>query len=201
METIPLTDLNRMVLAIEQEVQAHIKELRVETIQLYNSLKARYIEAGVRVADEARRQRAQDAAERRARAEGALRNALRKRVEAARGSKIQEVMAGAADALRRYPLAPLLLEQCVGRVEASTLQDCYVFCAERDAGSVRAFFTEKHREVSFEVRKLPEAALGGVILLAKTGREICDNSFQTRLKIFQERHLKDVAKILFPAMR
>lgn len=198
MDTVPLTDLNRMILAIDQEAQARIKELRVETVQLYNKLKADYIEAGMRAVDGGLRQRARAAAERRARAEAALRSAFRKRVEAARSQKVQDVMESAATRLRACPLAPLLLEQCIARMGAS---DYYVFCAERDMGAVNSLLADKFEKEVPEVREIPDAALGGVILFSKTGKEVWDNSFQTRLCVFREKHIREAVKALFPAMR
>lgn len=200
-----INDLNRMVRSIEQEVTTKIKELKVKTMQMYNSLKERYTEDGCKEIELDFKKRALIIASHRAKMVGSLRNTLKKRVLMAKNERINEIFAEIEERLRKEVLSPLLVNQCVNKID--NLEKIYVFCDKEDVKSCLEYCDDKclktrtdmegdgpseFGEYSIVIRSIPTDALGGVIFISSDGKSICDNSFRTRLEIFKERYINNM---------
>lgn len=206
MDAAPQADLNRMVLSIEYEAEAKIKELRIQSIQMYNTLKAEYIENKSKAVVAEYHERAQKALQDRARKEGALRNAFKKKIQAVKQQMLEKVFCEAERILRKKRLDPTLIEECLERVGKGSLSQFYIFVASRDEDALNSFFkgaadSKRLTSSMSDLRKLrsmskemPESGLGGVIFFSKDGRNICDNSFRIRLDIFKEKYLHTIIK-------
>lgn len=213
MDRIPQSDLNRMSLSIEQEVRTKLKEMRIQTVQMYNKLKNERIESESRAVEREMEERKKKMAEYLAMSEGSMRNASKKKVQAAKSSKLVQIMHAVEERVRGRSLATVLIDECVRQVGEESLSQFLIYTLPRDHPTVRGHMLGnysaqlarptggKERDInallSDMLRVLPEDGLGGVIFFSRDGNVVCDNCFRTRLEIFRERHLKVIHQELF----
>lgn len=216
MDRIPRSDLNRMALSIEQEVRTKLKEMRIQTVQIYNKLKSERIESESKSVDREKRERKKKMAEYLSMSEGSMRNATKKKVQAAKSSRLMQIMHAVEEQVKGQSLSTVLIDECIRQIGEENLGQFLIYTLPRDYSTVQEYILgyysahltrptsvsdEKEHDINTVVsgmlKVLPEDGLGGIIFFSQDGNVVCDNCFKTRLEIFKERHLKVIHQELF----
>ncbi|KAI5169478.1 hypothetical protein PAEPH01_0750 [Pancytospora epiphaga] len=202
------SDLSRMTLSIEHEVQIKLKEMRIQTVQMYNKLKEERIEERCREVDKMMKERSKRIEREAKKDEGALKNAIKKRIQEAKERKLTLIIKAVENRLRKESLGTELLDECIKRVGEENLGNFLVYALPRDHSFILEYLKGKYKAQPIEdgnstervvaemIRPMPSDGLGGVIFFSRDGTIVCDNSFTTRLDIFRERYLMAIRDIL-----
>lgn len=211
MDSMPQSDLNRMVMVIEQEVTCRIKELKIRATEVHQSTKAEIIENERRKLLQEFDARRRIIENNRIRVEGMLRNSHRKKVLSSKHRKIEELVEATARALVSHPLDQDLVEECLEIIGPLGDRKFYVFVKKEDlhilvkvirkysdriATDTNCLFTNNTSSAQIILKELPAKALGGVIFISADGNFICDNSYATRLSLARQKHLHKICSLL-----
>lgn len=177
-------DVDRMIAFIYHESKEKIKELEIEARERYNTEKARIIDEKT----------------------GILRTEFEEKRKHLRHGKMIEL-----SKVRRQQRVAILREKehivdtLFGLVERrlrdtkitkEICRECpemlepIVFCRDDDRATVKKY-------ISGELKKIDDEFIGGVVLCSKDGREICDNSFLTRMEVMKQRYMKHISQCIF----
>ncbi len=66
-----------------------------------------------------------------------------------------------------------------------------------DIKSIDKAATQKIDKIKIILKKLPDEALGGIIIVSNDGNKICDNSYKTRILNCKKNHMNKIHKLLF----
>ncbi|KAI4291575.1 V-type H+-transporting ATPase subunit E [Pancytospora philotis] len=193
---MPSADLHRMTMSIEQEVRSRLKELRVQTVHMYNEAKAQHIESQTAALELETAARIKKMQEHRRRSEEVMRHAYKLRYQRLRHKKLEEVLGRAAEKLVGVPLAESLIADTLKCVGTQDLTNFYIYVLEQDRAAVLAYLAKMKIGEAMErnIRELPPQGLGGIFIAAADGKEMYDSTYATRLEIFREKHLREIAQ-------
>lgn len=183
-------DLNRMILAIEEDARLRIKEIKIQSVAKYNMIKAQAIDLGTRKLDEEYMNQIKEIDKKIEIEKYIILNEQRKRILEEKNKKIEDLLEIVKNKLIAEPLNTDLLQECTKWIDVEKASEYYAVCKSSDQKTVLS-------QIKIEFLSLPEDALGGIIICSKKGDFFCDNSFATRLDLFRKKKLNWLNKRLF----
>jgi vacuolar-type H+-ATPase subunit E/Vma4 len=203
MENLSVTDLNRMIQAIQHECAIRIKEIKLEANQEHNLIKNNIISQTEKKLVGEFKAKIKKIEKDQENEESNIEQRYKLKIDKIKEEIINSVVAELTKLVTDQPMDTFLIEQITDKIKKNgTLNEskisqkgCYVFCLEIDRPNIIKIF-EKN-EIDYELRNLPTGALGGLILCSKDGNEIWDNTFETRINIMIEHDLDKINKAIF----
>eukprot|EP00866_Antonospora_locustae_P001273 jgi/Antlo1/1273/1517 len=74
--------------------------------------------------------------------------------------------------------------------ECPEMLEPVVFCRNDDRSTVKKY-------INGDIKKIDDEFIGGLVLCSKDGREVCDNSFLTRMDVMKKRYMKHISRCIF----
>lgn len=192
MEELSITDLNRMMQAIQHECSIRIREIKLEALQEYNLLKSEIITSKEKQLSIEFKKKLKDIKKEQDKEESNINQNFKLKVNLLKENLMNTVVEELKKTVQERQITTFLLKQIVNKIKSGTF---YAFCFERDEETVERILNESN--ITYEIRRLPEEALGGIILCSKDGKEIWDNTFETRINILLENNLDKISKEFF----
>lgn len=192
MENVTVSDLNRMIHAIEHECALRVRELRLEATAEYNMVKSELIVKREKDLEKEFLRRSAEVKGKERREESRERQTHRMKIESLKSDMFEQMIQNVRDAVQLQSFDCSLLESIL---ETVSIDDIVVFVEERDGTKAQRMLNKKN--VEYEIRRMPVEGMGGVIVCARNGKEIWDNSFETRINIFVDRHADQIHRRVF----
>lgn len=189
MEELQRNDINRMIMAIEHDVSERIKEIKIKSIQRYNSLKEQLIENKIKIAEDTFARKIKEAEMIKNKEASLMKKQLGIELLKAKNEKISEIRAAVEQRLAEIKISKYLIEDCLRYVDEDK-EKYYAICCPKDYEIVK-------ESTGFEIKEMPSYGLGGIILCSKDAKIFCDNSFRARFEIFEEKFMNVLQKRLF----
>lgn len=189
MDQLQKNDLNRMIMVIEHDSQMRIKEIKIKSIQRYNTLKDQIIKDRTKEIDEIYKRRKREINKSKEREVALIKNKYKMKMLEIKNRKIEEIKHNVKEELLRKRIDEILIEDCLRWISGDKTE-YFAICSTRDFEIVK-FLTE------MEVKELPYDGIGGLIICSKDGRMFCDNSYKTRIDIFEEKYINLITNKLF----
>lgn len=187
-----MSDLNRMLHAIEHECAIRVKELRLEATEEYNKVKSELIAEREKDLEKEFQRRAADVRSREHREESRERQTHRIKIEGLKAALFDEIIQGVREGVLQHRFDSNLLESILKIVK---IDDMIVYVDKRDQEMTEEILSKS--DVRYKVNKMPIEGMGGVIVCSRDCKEIWDNSFETRINIFIDSHADMINKIIF----
>jgi len=188
MENVTVSDLSRMMHAIEHECAIRVRELRLEAADEYNMIKSDLIIKRERDLQREFLRRSAEVKKKERKEESRERQAHRMRIESLKSGLFDQMMQCVREAVQLEGFSHTLLE-------GIEINDMIVFVEDRDSSRVRSMLGSKN--IEYELRRMPVEGMGGVIVCSRNGKEIWDNSFETRINVFIDRHADKINRMVF----
>lgn len=192
MDGLSLTDLSRMLHAIQHECSIRIREIKLEASQEYNLIKGEIITAKEKQLSSDFAKKIKELEKEREREESNIKQQFKLKVNGLKADIIATLMDDLKIAVEKKEMSPFLINQIADRI---TEDNYYVFCFKKDCKKIQAVFDSK--KLKYEIRELPAEALGGIIVCSRDGKEIWDNTFETRINDLFEKNLDRINKEIF----
>lgn len=194
MDTITLTDINRMMLSIEHESNSRSKEIKLEAVQEYNFLKSKNLEEGKSLLILKHKKRMEELKGLNIKHENNLRKEYKLKYQILKTEIISNIFNELQNRLANYPLHESLLEQVLKRFNIS-INNMRIYCSKKDISIVENYL-RKRMISEFEICVFPENQRG-VLVCSKNGKMFFDNSYESRLRQIKSKHLNLLVKSIF----
>jgi V-type H+-transporting ATPase subunit E len=187
MSYLPSKDVERMIAFINHEADEKIKEMKIKSIQEYNTEKARVIRSETMKEEEEFVLRQKKIEMRRIMAENSLVNSYRLKYLEEKAAILDGICEEVSRRCGAVPLDASLVRECIDRLDG----DYIVYTLGRDRGVV-----ERELEGA-ELREMDGAGLGGIILCSKDHRTVVDNSYLSRIQAIRKSFASEISKGIF----
>lgn len=192
MDELSVTDLNRMIQAIQHECSIRIREIKLEALQEYNIIKSEIITSKEKQLSIALKKRLKELKKEQDKGESDINQNFKLKVNDLKENIINIIIDSVKKTVQESELDIQLIEQITDKIRTGFY---YVFCFEKDREFVEKALSSTG--ISYEIKKLPDEALGGIIFCSKDGKEIWDNTFETRINTLLENKLNEINKEVF----
>lgn len=192
MANATLADLNRMIVAIDHEWSIRVKELRLEANEEYNRIKSELIVSRERELEMEFLKRAKEIKKRQLREESKMRQLHKLKIEESKASLLEQIVHNVRETVQRLNFDSSILESILEKI---SVDEVFVFVDSRDVSETKRILSKSG--IRHEIRQMPTEGLGGAIVCSKDGKEIWDNSFETRINIFIETHADKINRMVF----
>lgn len=177
-------DVDRMMAFICHESREKIKELEIEAREKYNTEKTRIIDEKTRIL------RTEFEEKRKLLRHGKMIELSKvKRQQRVTILKTKEQIVNSLFEIVERRLRDTKITKEICR-ECFEMLEPIVFCRDDDRNTVKKY-------INGDIKKIDEEFIGGVVLCSKDGREICDNSFLTRMEVMKQRYMKHISQLIF----
>ena len=192
MDELSVTDLNRMIQAIQHECGIRIREIKLEALQEYNLIKSEIITTKEKQLSIDLKGKLKEIKIQQDKEESNINQDFKLKVNEVKENIVNMVFDNLRQIVQEKEASVDLINQITSKVKKGSF---YVFCFGRDRESIENAL--KKTNISYEIKQLPDEALGGIILCSRDGKEIWDNTFETRINILLEQKMDEINKELF----
>ncbi|ELA41478.1 uncharacterized protein VICG_01462 [Vittaforma corneae ATCC 50505] len=192
MDNNTLADLNRMIMAIDHECCIKVKEIRLEASEEYNRIKNELITSRKIGLEREFAKETKEIAKRQLREESKLRQHHKLKIEELKAALLEEIVQNVREAVQKLSFDESILQSVLEKI---SINEIFVFVDQRDIAETKKILSRSN--VKYEIKQMPIEGLGGVIVCSKDGREIWDNSFETRINILIETHADKLNTMVF----
>lgn len=192
MDNVTLSDLSRMLHAIEHECSIRVKELRLEANEEYNRVKSELIVRREKELEREFQRRTKEIRSSQQREESRLRQAHRLKMESLKADLVDQVIERVKETVQNMCFDRALLDSILDKI---SIDEVFVFVDQRDEPETGKILSKTR--IKYEIRRMPLEGIGGAIVCSKNGKEIWDNSFETRINIFVDSHADEISRSLF----
>lgn len=192
MESITISDLSRMLLAIDHECALRVKELKLEANEEYNHVKSELI---IKYENDLKRQFAEDLKEikrKQQREESKLKQRYKLKTEEQKAQIFESIIQGVRENVQKRCLDLSIIKTILRK---PSFDELVVFVDERDVQETKKTLDENGK--NYTLKPMPVEGMGGIIVCSKNGNEIWDSSFETRLNIFVEKYADRIGQVIF----
>lgn len=186
MDTFEKHDVDRMINFIYHEAQEKVNEIKIRSNEDYNVEKARMISVWTARLEEEYEEKKKALINKRTSEIEKIRKIRKLAMMTEKQTIIKNIFTQVEKALAASQLNETVLSECA----PAKFKNGVLFCKAEDKEIARKLFTG-------EIRVLEDVFLGGVIVASKCGKDICDNTYLTRMDVIRERNMKDIANYLF----
>lgn len=192
MNSLSSTDLNRMLSAIQHECGIRIREIKLEATQEYNLIKSQIITTKEKQLSISFAKKIKEIEKEREKEESNIIQGFKLKIGAMKEKIINSLTDRLIEMAEESETCLSLIKQIADKIQGDKW---FIFCFQKDVEKVNAIFGSK--DIKYEIRELPSEALGGIIVCSKDGKEIWDNTFETRISILLEKSLDKISKEIF----
>lgn len=193
MDSLTLTDLNRMMLSIQHESQSKAKEIKLEGILEAKSLKALKLTEERTKLSKIYNKKENEVKIDKIKKESQLRREQRMKVHELKENIVSKILEEISLKIKTVKLNETLVLNLISKID--TNNKIYVFSKIEDIPVIEKIL--KNKNIDYEMKDLPYEALGGIIICSHDGRNVADNSYITRLRLFKEKHMNILSVNLF----
>jgi V-type H+-transporting ATPase subunit E len=187
MSDLPSKDVERMVAFINHEADEKIKEMKIKSIQEYNTEKASIIRRETMREEEEFILGQKKAEMRRVMAENTLVNAYKLKYLEEKAAILDEICEEVSKRCRDASLKEALIKECTSKLDGEFI----VYVSNRDREAVEKMLKNA------ELREMDAAGLGGIILCSKDRSTVVDNSYVSRIQAVRSTFVSEINKEVF----
>lgn len=194
MDTLTLTDINRMILSIEHESNSKSKEVKLEAVQEYNLLKLQNLEQGRIKLLNSFNEKLEELERLKIKNESILKREFKIKSQKLKEDLIERIFTKTYSKLENTTLKTVLLDEVISKIDIKN--NFSIFCNKKDTEIIQSYMKIKNIRISFTIHDLPNNDRG-VLICDKNGREFYDNTYKTRLDQLKNRFLNVIVKEIF----
>ncbi|KAM0685217.1 V-ATPase V1 sector subunit E [Conglomerata obtusa] len=192
MEDTQDTNIERMTSFIQLEAQEKANEIRIKSIEDYNTEKAKLVRAETEDIEANYETKLKELEIEFITKIGEIKNKYNMEFHKKKAEIARDFMILVQEECKKKPLSKEMAEECFDRVDDSEL---YAYCLKSDKDVVKAII--KERKLDCEIKEMDVNNIGGIIVESRNGETVCDNSYLKRCEVVRERYFCEIANELF----
>lgn len=177
-------DVDRMIAFIYHESREKINELEIEAREKYNTEKTRITEEKIKILSAEFDEKLKLLRHRKMVELSKVRRQQRVDILKEKEQIVCSLFQIVQDKLKSINVTKEICKEC------PDMSEPIIFCKNEDRATVKKY-------INGDIRKIDDEFVGGVILCSKDGKEICDNSFLTRMEVLKKRYMKYISQYIF----
>lgn len=192
MNNVAISDISRMITAIDHECAIKIKEISLDANEKYNNIKSQLITQRELEINKEFTHKVKEIKKDLIKQECKLRQYYKLKMDEVKSNLVDQLIANAKEEVQRESFDKSIIKSILEKI---TMKDVVVFVNEKDFEYTKNILIECN--MNYEIKQLPDEGLGGVIICSKDGKEIWDNCYETRINVFIEKYGDLINKMIF----